>query len=259
MHELSGTCVGAGTSGDEVCRISIHVLRDEQSHIRTLLATRESAVLPDGSLVGGDRPLQLVTDAIEPEALDDAKVEVAVGTCQRDGQDDSRILAALEPGDVNGSRSAACGGWRGRRGADRRAAATALGMTADRGSPGSGDNRIAPTGSRQATRQTVLNAAHARSRPHGGTSAAGTCRCTTVRRSRNTTRCAATPAACSTSRITTVVDLPARVRPFLHQARRQFGRQAAEAGQGAVHHHAQRRRRVIDDLIVYYHVERISA
>ena len=97
VHELSGTCVGAGTSGDEVCRISIHVLRDEQSHIRTLLATRELRYL-DGSLVGGDRPLQLVTDAIEPEALDDAKVEVAVGTCQRDGQDDSRILAALEPG-----------------------------------------------------------------------------------------------------------------------------------------------------------------
>ena len=97
VHELSGTCVGAGTSGDEVCRISIHVLRDEQSHIRTLLATRELRYL-DGSLVGGDQPLQLVTDAIEPEALDDAKVEVAVGTCQRDGQDDSRILAALEPG-----------------------------------------------------------------------------------------------------------------------------------------------------------------
>ena len=96
VHELSGTCVGAGTSGDEVCRISIHVLRDEQSHIRTLLATRELRYL-DGSLVGGDRPLQLVTDAIEPEALDDAKVEVAVGTCQRDGRDDSRILAALEP------------------------------------------------------------------------------------------------------------------------------------------------------------------
>ena len=53
VHELSGTCVGAGTSGDEVCRISIHVLRDEQSHIRTLLATRELRYL-DGSLVGGE-------------------------------------------------------------------------------------------------------------------------------------------------------------------------------------------------------------
>ena len=96
VHELSGSCVGAGTSGDEVCLVSIHVLRDEQSHVRTLLAARELRH-PDGSTAGGDRPLQLVTDAIEPDILYDAGVELAVGTCQRDGADDPRLVAALVP------------------------------------------------------------------------------------------------------------------------------------------------------------------
>lgn len=97
VHELQGTCVGSGTSGDEVCLVSIHVLRDEQSHVRTLLATRELHH-PDGTAVGGDKPLQMVTDAIEPDVLYDAKIEVAVGTCQRNGADDPRIVAALVPG-----------------------------------------------------------------------------------------------------------------------------------------------------------------
>jgi len=97
VHELSGDCVGAGISGDELCLVSIHVLRDEQSHVRTLLATRELHHA-DGTAVGGDKPLQLVTDAIEPDVLYDAKVEVAVGTCQQGGADDPRIVAALVPG-----------------------------------------------------------------------------------------------------------------------------------------------------------------
>lgn len=96
VHELSGTCVGAGTSGDELCAISIQVLRDEQSHVRTLLATRELRH-PDGSRVGDDKPLQLVTDAIEPDVLFDPAVELAVGTCQQGGADDPRIVAALVP------------------------------------------------------------------------------------------------------------------------------------------------------------------
>lgn len=97
VHALSGSCVGAGSSGDELCAVSIQILRDEQSHVRTVLATRRLHH-PDGTQVGGDRPLQLATDAIEPEALDDTAVEVAVATCQRDGADDSRIVAALVPG-----------------------------------------------------------------------------------------------------------------------------------------------------------------
>lgn len=111
VHELSGDCVGPGTSGDEVCMVSIHVLRDEQSHVRTLLATRELHHA-DGTAVGGDKPLQLVTDAIEPDVLFDAKVEVAVATCQRDGADDPRVLAALVPGPDVEWFSAFRGLWR---------------------------------------------------------------------------------------------------------------------------------------------------
>lgn len=96
VHELSGDCVGSDASGDAACMVSIHVLRDEQSHVRTLLATRELHH-PDGTAVGGDRPLQLVTDAVEPDVLYDPKVETAVATCQRDGVDDPRIVAALVP------------------------------------------------------------------------------------------------------------------------------------------------------------------
>ena len=79
-----------------MCAVSIALVRDEQSHQRTLLATRELRHA-DGTLVGGDRPLQLVTDAIEPEALSGTTVDVAIGTCQRDGKDDPRIAAALVP------------------------------------------------------------------------------------------------------------------------------------------------------------------
>jgi len=96
VRELSGSCVGAGPSGDAMCAVSITVLRDEQSHVRTLLATRELRHA-DGTPVGGDRPLQLATDAIEPGVLDDPDVAVAVGTCQQDGRDDPRIVAALHP------------------------------------------------------------------------------------------------------------------------------------------------------------------
>lgn len=97
VHELSGSCVAPGPSADAMCEISIHVLRDEQSHVRTVLATRELRHA-DGARVGGETPSQLVTDAIEPDVLFEAAIEVAVATCQRDGADDPRIVAALVPG-----------------------------------------------------------------------------------------------------------------------------------------------------------------
>jgi hypothetical protein len=96
VHELSGSCVGPGPSGNAMCAVSIAVVRDEQNHVRTLLATRELRHV-DGTPVGGDRPLQLVTDAIRPEPLTDKAVDVAVGICQRDGKDDPRIVAVLVP------------------------------------------------------------------------------------------------------------------------------------------------------------------
>jgi len=96
VRELSGTCIGEGTSGEAICAIAVSVLRDEQSELRTILATRRLHH-PDGTAVGGDRPLSLVTDALEPAALDDEGNEVAVGLCQRDGRDDPRIIAIVRP------------------------------------------------------------------------------------------------------------------------------------------------------------------
>lgn len=96
VRELAGSCIGEGPGGDTMCAISIAVLKDEQSGVRTILATRRLHHA-DGSAVGGDRPLTLVTDAIEPRALDDARADVSIGLCQQDGKDDSRIVAIIQP------------------------------------------------------------------------------------------------------------------------------------------------------------------
>ena len=96
VHELGGSCIGQGPSGDAMCAVSVAVLKDEQSGTRTILAMRRLHHF-DGSPVGGDRPLGLVTDALEPEALDDAGNDVSIGLCQRDAQPDSRIVAVIRP------------------------------------------------------------------------------------------------------------------------------------------------------------------
>ena len=96
VNEIAGTCIGQGTSGDAMCAVSVAVLKDEQSGIRTIIATRRLHHF-DGSPVGGDRPLGLVTDALEPAALDDSSTDVAIGLCRRNGQDDARIVAIIRP------------------------------------------------------------------------------------------------------------------------------------------------------------------
>lgn len=90
-RETAGTCIA---SADDPCAEAVSVLRDGQSHTHALLATRALRAL-DGSRPGGQRPLSLVTDALDVEALDIAGNELSVGLCERDGRADGRLVAVV--------------------------------------------------------------------------------------------------------------------------------------------------------------------
>lgn len=89
--EQQGSCIGGGDGSEAaICHHSIDVLFDPQSHLRTVLVVEEVPHF-------GNQTLGRIVDAIEPIELDNADLQVAVGTCQRDGQDDSRLIAIVDP------------------------------------------------------------------------------------------------------------------------------------------------------------------
>ncbi|QIL19965.1 hypothetical protein [Thermomonas sp. HDW16] len=105
VEQQQGSCIGDGAGGgpERICHHMVSVVFDPQSKLRTLLVVQE---LPHF----GKNSIGIVTDAFEPEELDDAAWQVSVGACQQTGQDDGRIVAIVKPHDVEwlGARRA----WR---------------------------------------------------------------------------------------------------------------------------------------------------
>ena len=92
VEQQQGSCIGDGAGGgpQRICHHMVNVVFDRQSKLRTLLVVQE---LPHF----GKNSIGLVTDALEPEELDDAALQVSIGTCQQAGRDDGRIVAILKP------------------------------------------------------------------------------------------------------------------------------------------------------------------
>ena len=86
--ETQGSCIGRVDAPGGVCGHALAVVDDAQSGLRTLLALRPAKHF-------GDHPLWHVIDALEPDALVDRSVSVAVATCQSDGADDAHVLALV--------------------------------------------------------------------------------------------------------------------------------------------------------------------
>ena len=101
--ETQGTCIGRVDAPGGVCGHALAVVDDAQSRLRTVLALRAAKHF-------GDHPLWHVVDALEPDALADRAIEVAVATCQADGSDDAHVLALVRP--VEAEWLAALQAWR---------------------------------------------------------------------------------------------------------------------------------------------------
>lgn len=90
VRETQGTCIGSVDAPGGICGHAVAVLDDAQSGLRTVLALRQAKHF-------GEQPLWQVLDALEPDALADRAIEVAVATCRLGDADDGAVIALVRP------------------------------------------------------------------------------------------------------------------------------------------------------------------
>ncbi|MBU8976665.1 MULTISPECIES: hypothetical protein [unclassified Lysobacter] len=91
----TGSCVGTGTGIDQLCTRSIVTLDDAEDRTVQLLAAQFVDRV-------GDEPRWRITDALPYPALRRDEL-VAIATCQRDGVDDTSVVAIIDTGAAGAS------------------------------------------------------------------------------------------------------------------------------------------------------------
>ena len=86
----TGSCVGIGSGIDELCARSIATLDDNEDRTVQLLAAQFVDRV-------GDEPRWRVTDSVPYPALRRDEL-VAIATCQRNGVDDTGVVAIIDTG-----------------------------------------------------------------------------------------------------------------------------------------------------------------
>jgi len=86
----TGSCVGVGTGIDQLCARSIATLDDDEDRTVQLLAAQFVDRL-------GDEPRWRITDSVPYPALRRDEL-VAIATCQRNGVDDTGVVAIIDTG-----------------------------------------------------------------------------------------------------------------------------------------------------------------
>jgi hypothetical protein len=91
----TGSCVGSGSGIDQLCARSIATLDDDEDRSVQLLAAQFVERV-------GDEPRWRITDAVPYPALRRDEL-VAIATCQRNGVDDTALVAIIDTGAVGAS------------------------------------------------------------------------------------------------------------------------------------------------------------
>lgn len=86
----TGSCVGVGTGIEQLCARSIATLDDDEDRTVQLLAAQFVERV-------GDQPRWRITDAVPYPALRRDEL-VAIATCQRNGVDDTGVVAIIDTG-----------------------------------------------------------------------------------------------------------------------------------------------------------------